>query len=244
MAEAVSGQHDCVITVGGQSDSNHCRATAAAAALLGLEVLYDTIGFTLLVSSGMRFLAANETFCWIGRLIMLAQGSDFLLSVGVMCGGVRLCGAKIHLCPASDYRQDLLLVNSHAVQGEGAGSRENFVPGVSRKAGISLLWTVSSSRCWWRLCAKLREQLRCAGKLPYIVPVGGTTPMSAWGYINAVQENSGVHDVVRSFKNSLQLCKACVAFATTVHDCGPASFDHVVFALGSGGGNVNWAGFN
>ena len=36
LAEAVAGGHDCVITVGG-IQSNHCRATAAAARRVGLE---------------------------------------------------------------------------------------------------------------------------------------------------------------------------------------------------------------
>jgi D-cysteine desulfhydrase len=37
MAEALAGGHDCVVTVGGLQ-SNHCRATAAAARLVGLDV--------------------------------------------------------------------------------------------------------------------------------------------------------------------------------------------------------------
>ena len=36
LAEAVAGGHYCVLTVGGMQ-SNHCRATAAAARLVGLE---------------------------------------------------------------------------------------------------------------------------------------------------------------------------------------------------------------
>ena len=36
LAEALAGGHDCVITVGG-IQSNHCRATAAAARRVGLE---------------------------------------------------------------------------------------------------------------------------------------------------------------------------------------------------------------
>lgn len=36
MADALAGGHDCVVTVGGLQ-SNHCRATAAAARLVGLE---------------------------------------------------------------------------------------------------------------------------------------------------------------------------------------------------------------
>ena len=36
MAEALAGGHDCVVTIGG-IQSNHCRATAAAAALLGVD---------------------------------------------------------------------------------------------------------------------------------------------------------------------------------------------------------------
>lgn len=36
LADAQQRRHDCVITIGGVQ-SNHCRATAAAAAMLGLR---------------------------------------------------------------------------------------------------------------------------------------------------------------------------------------------------------------
>ena len=36
MAEALEGGHDCVVTIGGVQ-SNHCRATAAAARLVGMD---------------------------------------------------------------------------------------------------------------------------------------------------------------------------------------------------------------
>jgi len=53
------------------------------------------------------------------------------------------------------------------------------------------------------------------GRTPYIIPVGGTTPMAAWGYINAVaelREQLGLGDVG-----------------------GKCPFDHIVFPVGSGG---------
>lgn len=57
---------------------------------------------------------------------------------------------------------------------------------------------------------------RAAGKNPYVVPVGGTCPLSAWGYISAVDEL-----VTQTGFN-----------VTPDTDLG---FDHIVFAAGSGG---------
>lgn len=53
-------------------------------------------------------------------------------------------------------------------------------------------------------------RLRKEGRNPYVVPVGGTCPMTAWAYISAVEELEG------------QLAQ-------------DEKFDHIVFAAGSGG---------
>ena len=64
------------------------------------------------------------------------------------------------------------------------------------------------------VATKLRKQ----GRHPYLVPVGGTSPLGAWSYFSAVEE--------------LAYQTAAATAAGGDDDCG---FDHIVFAAGSGG---------
>lgn len=153
MAEALAGSFDCVVTVGGLQ-SNHCRATAAAARLVDLEP-----HLVLVVGDA----AVNQDPGLKGNLLV-----------------DRLLGAKIHLCAASDYR----------------------------KCGGDLT-------AMDKLSETLAAQLRAEGRRPFVVPVGGSTAMSAWAYIQAVDE----------------LC----AQATPNGDPSDLPFDHIVFAAGTGG---------
>lgn len=76
MAEALAGGHDCVVTCGGVQ-SNHCRATAAAARLVGLEP----------------------------HLVLVMRDREIDTEVG-LAGNLlveRLLGSQLHLCAASDY---------------------------------------------------------------------------------------------------------------------------------------------
>jgi len=126
MAEAVAGGHDCVVTIGGVQ-SNHCRATAAAARLVGLDA----------------------------HLVLLVRDKSFGDEPGLQGNLLldRLLGATLHLCSGSDYlRQggDLAAMN--------------------------------------RINEQVAAELRRQGRVPYIVPVGGTTPLGTWGYLSAVEE--------------------------------------------------------
>ena len=76
MAEALAANADCVVTIGGLQ-SNHCRATAAAARLVGLET-----HLVLLVSDRK----VDEEVGLAGNLL-----------------ASRLMGAKLHLVAGSDY---------------------------------------------------------------------------------------------------------------------------------------------
>lgn len=62
------------------------------------------------------------------------------------------------------------------------------------------------------LTAQLAEKLRAQGKNPYVVPVGGSNELGAWGYIEFVRE-------------LIQQCQ----------DMAIGDFDHIIFACGSGG---------
>jgi len=160
MAEAVAGGHDCVVTIGGVQ-SNHCRATAAAARLVGLDA----------------------------HLVLLVRDKSFGDEPGLQGNLLldRLLGATLHLCSGSDYlRQggDLAAMN--------------------------------------RINEQVAAELRRQGRVPYIVPVGGTTPLGTWGYLSAVEE----------LRQQLQPEEAAAAVEEV------ATFDpidHIVFAVGSGG---------
>ena len=76
LGEALALGHDCVVTVGGMQ-SNHCRATAAAARLVGLEP------HVVLLASDAK---VDEDPGLEGNLLL-----------------DRMLGATLHLCPASDY---------------------------------------------------------------------------------------------------------------------------------------------
>ena len=154
MAEALAKGHDSVVTVGGLQ-SNHCRATAAAARLVGLDA-----HLALLVSD--RDADADPGL----------QG-NLLLD--------RMLGATLHLCVASDY----------------------FRLGGDLAAMDKLNEIVA-------------DQLRAQGKNPYVVPVGGTCPLGAWGYLSAVDE------LTQQMSQGGQ-------------GSGAAEFDAIVFAAGSGG---------
>eukprot|EP00929_Paragymnodinium_shiwhaense_P038675 TRINITY_DN20413_c0_g1_i3.p1 TRINITY_DN20413_c0_g1~~TRINITY_DN20413_c0_g1_i3.p1 ORF type:complete len:423 (+),score=63.13 TRINITY_DN20413_c0_g1_i3:73-1341(+) len=155
LADALATGHDCVVTIGGLQ-SNHCRATAAAARLVGLEP-----HIVLLVSDRH----ADED-----------PGLDGNLLLG------RVLGAKLHLCASRDYYRyggDL-----HAME---------------------------------KLNNAAADKLRREGRKPYVIPVGGTTPFSAWGYINAVDELQQQLDGLPPELN------------------GRHAFDHIVVTAGSGG---------
>ena len=66
-----------------------------------------------------------------------------------------------------------------------------------------------------RLNAAAAERLREQGRRPYVVPVGGTTPIGTWGYLAAVEE--------------LRRQQAATDGSA------PPPFDHIVVAAGSGG---------
>src|SRR6185503_817735 len=122
-ARALADGADTLITVGGVR-SNHARATAAAAARLGLKCV--------LIINGAP--PAHPT-------------GNALLD--------RLVGAEI----------------------EYVGSREERVPAMRRAA----------------------ERLQAAGRHPFEVPLGASTPLGALGYVRAVAELAGqdcVPDVV------------------------------------------------
>mmetsp|Transcript_39930 Transcript_39930/g.79947 ORF Transcript_39930/g.79947 Transcript_39930/m.79947 type:complete len:370 (-) Transcript_39930:214-1323(-) len=150
MAEALATECDSVCTIGGLQ-SNHCRATAAAARLVGLEP----------------------------HIVLVVPGKDADKDVGFQGNLMldRLLGAKLHIASGNDYVR----------LGGDLAAMENL-----------------------NACAV--DELRRQGRRPYTVPVGGTTPVGTWGYLNAVEE--------LRLQQEQQLAP---------------QFDHIVCACGSGG---------
>lgn len=157
MAAAVAEGCDSVVTIGGMQ-SNHCRATAAAARLAGLEP----------------------------HLVLLVRDRDKDAEVGL--GGnllvERMLGAKLHLCPAKHYLR--------------YGGNLDAMDKLNNAAA---------------------DELRRQGRKPYVVPVGGTTPVGTWGYIAAVEE----------------LRKQQQASTESAPDGAVPRFDHIIVTCGSGG---------
>jgi len=117
LAEARARQADTVVTCGG-AQSNHCRATALAAARLGMR--------TLLL---LRVADPRQPPPIEGNILL-----------------DRLCGAEIRWVSPADY---------------------------ARRA---------------RLLPEVADELRRAGRTPYVIPEGGSNPLGAWGYVRAVEE--------------------------------------------------------
>lgn len=110
-----------------------------------------------------------------------------------------------------------------------------------------------------RLNELVGSRLRAQGRKPYLVPVGGTTPMSAWGYISAVEELlvqcQPEADIAQAAQSQAAQSGADppqgdppqgdppqadlpaeAADAPHAPDAAEAlPFDHIVFAAGSGG---------
>jgi D-cysteine desulfhydrase len=116
-AEAREKGADHVITCGG-AQSNHCRATALAAAKLGLR---STLLLRVPDPSQPPPVEAN---------ILLDK----------------LCGAEIRFVSREEYAR-----------------RVELFPVVA-------------------------EELRKAGRKPYVIPEGGSNPIGAWGYVRAIEE--------------------------------------------------------
>ena len=116
-ADARAQGADHVITCGG-AQSNHCRATALAAARLGFR---STLLLRVPDPSQPPPIEAN---------ILLDK----------------LCGAEIRWVSREDYAR-----------------RAELFPIVA-------------------------EELRKAGRKPYVIPEGGSNPIGAWGYIRAMEE--------------------------------------------------------
>ena len=156
MAEALAGGHDCVVTIGG-IQSNHCRATAAAAALLGVDA----------------------------HLILRCPAKDVDGDLG-LCGNLlldRLLGATLHTCTVGEYQRvgSPGLTAALAEQLRAEGKKPYVIP----VGGSNALGTWGYIEAIKELEAQLAE--RAAAGLPEVTHIvfacgsGGTAAGLALG---------------------------------------------------------------
>lgn len=126
---ALAEQADCLVTIGA-AQSNHCRMTAAAGAVLGLEVhlVLGAEDATTLPGEGM----GTPTVAPTGNRLLSA-----------------MFGATQHVTDTEDWAE--LFADAF----------------------------------------ELADELQKAGRRPYVIPAGGSTPVGAIGYVAAFQELIG-----------------------------------------------------
>jgi 1-aminocyclopropane-1-carboxylate deaminase/D-cysteine desulfhydrase-like pyridoxal-dependent ACC family enzyme len=174
LADAVRGGCDSVVTIGGLQ-SNHCRATAAAARMVGMEP-----HLILRTPAAAASTTARST----------------------PAGAVPGAGAAAASSPVASSARDAGTVGNLLVDRAVGASLYTCTPGEYGRVGSDALVS--------RLCHRLGAS---GNRRPYPIPVGGSSGLGSWGYVQAVDE------LVRQLRQAGE----------------EASVDHVVFASGSGG---------
>ena len=108
----------------------------------------------------------------------LAQGADTLIT----CGGVQSNHARATTAAAVKYGLRPVLVANGAAPDKASGNAL-----LDQLMGAEVHY-VSSREARAPAMALLADGLRAAGRKPYIVPLGASTPLGALGYVRAVGE--------------------------------------------------------
>jgi len=108
----------------------------------------------------------------------LAQGADTLIT----CGGVQSNHARATTAAAVKYGLTPVLVANGAAPDKASGNAL-----LDQLMGAEVHY-VSSREARAPAMAMLADGLRAAGRKPYIVPLGASTPLGALGYVRAVGE--------------------------------------------------------
>ncbi|HKP30767.1 MAG TPA: D-cysteine desulfhydrase family protein [Gemmatimonadales bacterium] len=108
----------------------------------------------------------------------LAQGADTLIT----CGGVQSNHARATTAAAVKYGLAPVLVANGAAPDRASGNAL-----LDQLMGAEVHY-VSSREARAPAMAMLAESLRSAGRKPYVVPLGASTPLGALGYVRAVGE--------------------------------------------------------
>ena len=130
----------------------------------------------------------------------LAQNADTLIT----CGAAQSNHARQTAAAAAQFGLDCMLVLSGEEVQEARG---NLL--LDRLFGADVVW--AGDQPIPERLEEVAEELRAGGRRPYVIPLGGSNPIGAAGYVVAMEE-------------FLAQCTE-----STV------SFDHIVLATGSGG---------
>lgn len=144
---------------------------------------------------------------------LLAAARDARADVVLTCGGAQSNHARATaLLARSLGMEPVLLLRSEDPASEAVVG--NLF--LDRLAGADVRW-LSSTEYAERdsLLARAADELRAAGRTPYVIPEGGSNALGALGYVHAMSE----------LRQQLELGLGG----------GPAPFDAVVHACGSGG---------
>jgi D-cysteine desulfhydrase family pyridoxal phosphate-dependent enzyme len=116
-----------------------------------------------------------------------AQGHDSVITIG----GIQSnhCRATAVAAKFLGLDAHLILRNSRTLADGDPGLIGNLLPG--RMAGAHI-WQVTKEEYQRvgsvKLCQQLEAQLRAQGRNPYVIAVGGSTPLGTWGYVEAAKE--------------------------------------------------------
>jgi len=118
---------------------------------------------------------------------LMAEAIDQGADVAISCGGNQSNHARMTAAAARKLGLDcvLFLTNPMPQEFEGnllldtiLGARMVFI----REAGMERLMEAMESEA---------DALRAAGRTPYLIPIGGSTPLGSMGYVTAVRELAG-----------------------------------------------------
>ena len=135
----------------------------------------DTLG---LVGGGnktrkLEFLVADA----------LAKNADTLIT----CGGVQSNHCRLTLAAANQENLRCRLVLGEQTPGSFEQDRSGNAF-LYRLLGVEQVVTIPSSRSYDEALVRVAEEVRSEGKIPYIIPLGGSTPVGATGYVSCVME--------------------------------------------------------
>ena len=142
----------------------------------------------------------------------LAQGADTLIT----CGGVQSNHARATTAAAVKYGLRPVLVANGTAPDRASGNAL-----LDQLMGAEVHY-VSSREARTPAMAMLADSLRAAGRRPYIVPLGASTPLGALGYVRAVGEliEQGVQPDVIVHACSSGGTTAGLAVGCTLHGLG------------------------
>ncbi|GAA0317152.1 D-cysteine desulfhydrase [Bacillus carboniphilus] len=137
----------------------------------------------------------------------LEKGADTIIT----CGGIQSNHCRLTLAAAIKEKLKCILILEENLDSDGAEPDFNGNYFLYHLMGAENIKVVPNGTDLIAEMEKVAEQVKAEGHSPYVVPVGGSTPVGALGYVACAQEI-----LVQSFEQGL-------------------NFDSVICVSGSGG---------